>query len=70
MGVMKEQAFREAGAADSDPVLDTFLHVLAREIVSHPEKLQGLDAALVERLQGLVGDIDVDLDAALSPDDA
>jgi antitoxin PrlF len=60
---------RATDAADSDPVLDQFLQFLARDIASHPAQLQAVDFALVERLQGLVGDIDLDLDAALSPDD-
>jgi antitoxin PrlF len=36
---------------------------------SHPERLQAVDAGLVQRLQSLVGGIEVDLDAALSADD-
>jgi antitoxin PrlF len=34
-----------------------------------PERLQVLDAGLVRRLQSLIGDVEVDLDAALSADD-
>jgi len=52
-----------------DPVLGQFLGFLARDIASHPERLQALDAGLVQRLQNLVSDVDVDLDAALSADD-
>ena len=52
-----------------DPVLGQFLNFLARDIASHPERLQALDASLARRLQSLVGDIEVDLDAALSADD-
>jgi len=52
-----------------DPVLRHFLDFLARDIASHPERLQAVDAGLVQRLQSLVGDIEVDLDAALSADD-
>jgi antitoxin PrlF len=33
---------------------------------THPEQLQAVDAGLVERLQSLVGKVEVDLDAALS----
>lgn len=53
----------------NDPVLGQFLGFLARDIASHPERLQAVDAGLVQRLQSLVGDIEVDLDAALSADD-
>ena len=52
-----------------DPVLGQFLGFLARDIANHPERLQAVDARLVKRLKSLVGDIEVDLDAALSADD-
>lgn len=52
-----------------DPVLGQFLDFLARDIASHPERLQAVDASLVQRLQSLVGGVNVDLDTALSADD-
>ncbi|MFZ5487391.1 MAG: type II toxin-antitoxin system PrlF family antitoxin [Pseudomonadota bacterium] len=52
-----------------DPVLGQFLGFLAADITRHPERLQAVDAALIERLQSLVGGVDVDLEAALSADD-
>lgn len=52
-----------------DPVLGQFLGFLARDMASHPERLQGLDAGLVQRLRSLAGDIEVNLDAPLSADD-
>ncbi len=52
-----------------DPVLGSFLGFLARDIASHPERLQAIDAGFVQRLQSLTGGIEVDLDAALSADD-
>lgn len=58
----------EASEGD-DPVLGQFLGFLARDIASHPERVQIMDAGLVQRLQSLVGSVDVDLDAALSADD-
>lgn len=57
-----------ASEAD-DPVLGLFLGFLARDIASHPERLQGVDAGFAQRLQSLAGGIEVDLDAALSADD-
>ena len=36
---------------------------------NHPGCLQSVDGAFVQRLQTLVGNTDVDLDAALLPDD-
>ncbi|MDD3445928.1 MAG: type II toxin-antitoxin system PrlF family antitoxin [Zavarzinia sp.] len=58
----------EASEGD-DPVLGQFLGFLARDIATHPERLQAVDAGLVRRLHSLVGGIEVDLDAALSADD-
>jgi len=58
------------GLETDDPVLGKFLGFLARDMASHPERLQAVDAGLVERLQSLVGGIEVDLDAGLSDDDA
>jgi len=56
------------GDAD-DPVLGQFLDFLAADMARHPERLQALDAGLTERMDDLVGDIDVDLDATLADDD-
>jgi antitoxin PrlF len=50
-------------------VLGQFLGFLARDIAKPSERLQAVDAGLVQRLQSLVGGIEVDLDAALSADD-
>ena len=58
------------GLEADDPVLGQFLGFLARDMASHPERLQAVDAGLVDRLQSLVCGIEVDLDAALSADDA
>jgi len=52
-----------------DPVLGQFLGFLARDIASHPERLQAIDAGLVKRIQSLVGGVQVDLDEALAADD-
>lgn len=60
---------RAASHEGDDPVLGQFLDFLARDMASHPERLQAVDAGLVQRLQSLVGGIEVDLDAALSADD-
>ena len=50
-------------------MLGQFLGFLARDIANHPERLQAVDAGLVQRLQSLVGSVEVDLNAALSADD-
>lgn len=59
-----------AGAAEGDdPVLGQFLGFLARDMAGHPERLQAVDSALVQRIDALVGGVEVDLDAALSAED-
>jgi antitoxin PrlF len=60
---------RAAPSEEDDPVLGQFLGFLARDIASHPERLQAVDASFAQRLQSLTGGIAVDLDAPLSADD-
>ncbi|MCA3416404.1 MAG: type II toxin-antitoxin system PrlF family antitoxin [Roseomonas sp.] len=60
---------RAAAAEAEDPLLGQFLGFLANDIARHPERLQAVDAGLAARLHALVGDVEVDLDAALSADD-
>ena len=52
-----------------DPVLGQFLDFLARDIASHPERLQAIDSNFVQRIQLLTGGTEIDLDASLSADD-
>lgn len=59
---------RAEASDDDDPVLDQFLSFLARDMASHPERLQAVDTNLVQRLRSLVGDIAVDLGATPSAD--
>ncbi|MBK1699311.1 type II toxin-antitoxin system PrlF family antitoxin [Rhodovibrio salinarum] len=56
---------RRADAEAADPVLETFLTFLARDMQNHPERLQQIDTDLAERVNGLVGNIEVDLDQPL-----
>ena len=56
-------------ATGNDPVLGQFLGFLARDMAKHPERLQAVDAGLLSRLQSLVGQVEVDLDAPLSAGD-
>jgi antitoxin PrlF len=56
-------------AEQDDPVLGVFLNFLAHDIANHPERLQAIDAGLVERIHALVGEVEVDLDAPLSDED-
>lgn len=64
-----EVVLTRAGASEGeDPLLGQFLGFLAHDLANHPERLQAVDAGLVQRLQCLVGDVEIDLDAALSAD--
>ena len=60
---------RAAPGEGDDPVLASFLRFLARDIAEHPERLQAMETGLAQRIQGLVGGVEVDLDAPLSEDD-
>lgn len=52
-----------------DPALGSFLNFLATDIAEHPDRIQALDSGLAERIEGLVGNIEVDLDAPLADDE-
>jgi antitoxin PrlF len=60
---------RARGHAEPDPALGAFLGLLARDIANHPERLQTVGAGLAQRIQSLVGAIEVDIEAPLSTDD-
>lgn len=60
---------RAVPAEPDDPVLGQFLGFLAQDMASHPERLQSVSPDLMQRIQSLVADIEVDLDAPLSADD-
>ncbi len=52
-----------------DPALGAFLDLVEADIKTHPERLRAFGGALHDRLKALVGDVDVDLDEPLSPED-
>jgi antitoxin PrlF len=60
---------RASDAEADDPVLGQFLCVLAHDIATHPERLQSVSHRFVQRIQSLVGEVNVDLEAPLSDDD-
>ncbi|AKJ26958.1 type II toxin-antitoxin system PrlF family antitoxin [Caldimonas brevitalea] len=64
-----EVVLGRAEDVETDPVLARFLGFLACDMEEHPERLTAVDAAFVERLRSLVGEVQVDLDAPLSEDD-
>lgn len=55
----------DAGGAEDDPVLQSFLSFLARDMQTRPDRLTQIDADLAARLERLVGDVDLDLDQPL-----
>lgn len=60
---------RAAPAEGDDPLLGQFLRFLAQDIARHPQRLQSVDAGLVQRARALVGGVRIDLEAALPADD-
>lgn len=73
--VGSRQALRGASGEQTQPAkqgedadLAPFLQVLDDHISAHPEQLQPMTADLVARLDDLVGDVDVDLNAPLQAD--
>lgn len=63
------RVYIEAVSDEADPALGAFLDLLERDLIAHPERLKPLSANVLTRIDMLVGDIEVDLDAPLSPDD-
>lgn len=60
---------RAVATSNDDPVLGQFLNLLAHDIAKGPKYVRALDTGLVNRVQSLVGDVTVDLDAPLLADD-
>lgn len=58
-----------ANPTESDPILRLFLNFLARDMEQNPHHLQAISSDLVSRVQSLVSEIDLDLDAPLSDED-
>lgn len=52
-----------------DPILGQFLNFLARDIAKNPQHLQAISSDLVSRVQSLVAEVDIELDAPLSDED-
>ncbi len=54
---------------DDDPALAPFLALLEQDIARAPARLQPITSDLVQRLQTLVGDLEVDLETPLTDED-
>jgi antitoxin PrlF len=63
------RVYIEAVSDEADPALGAFLDLLERDLTSHPDRLQALNTEMFARLDALVGDVEVDLDAPLPPED-
>jgi antitoxin PrlF len=59
----------KAEPIEDDPILDRFLVFLAQDMEKNPQHLQALDSVWVSRVQALVADVDLDLDAPLAEED-
>ncbi|SET71187.1 type II toxin-antitoxin system PrlF family antitoxin [Thalassotalea agarivorans] len=64
-----EVKLSRADSEQADPVIGQFLSFLADDMQNHPDRLQAVTPALRGRIDALVGDMDVDLDAPLSEED-
>lgn len=60
---------RRASDAVEDPAIGAFLTFLAHDISQNPGHVRALDASLRAKLRELVDGVELDLDAALSPED-
>lgn len=57
-----------ADAEIDDPVLSAFLGFIAQDMTANPQNLALLPADLIERIDALIGHIDIDLDEAIEGD--
>jgi antitoxin PrlF len=58
-----------AEQTESDPVLGEFLNFLARDMEKNPQHLQAISSDLISRVQSLISDVNLDLDAPLLDED-
>ena len=61
-----EVKLSRVGSEQADPVIEQFLNFLANDLQQHPNRLQSITPYLRSRIDALVGDINIDLDAPLS----
>ncbi len=55
--------------SEEDPILAKFLDFLAKDIEQNPQHIQPITPKTLERVQSLVADVEVDLDAPLPDED-
>ncbi|MEQ8557738.1 MAG: type II toxin-antitoxin system PrlF family antitoxin [Henriciella sp.] len=54
---------------EEDPAIVAFLGFLARDMEANPQRVEPLGADFMARVASLTQDVEIDLDAPLSPDD-
>lgn len=58
-----------ADKTQDDPILGQFINFLAQDMERNPQHIQAISSHLASRVQSLVADVDVDLDAPLIDED-
>ena len=56
-------------ASEEDPILGKFLDFLAQDIEQNPQYIQPITSTTLERVQSLVANVEIDLDAPLFDED-
>lgn len=59
----------DAHEQEDDPIVGQFLQLLAHDMKNNPHRIHMVDETWLERARALVSDVDIDLDAPLSPED-
>lgn len=54
---------------EDDPILASFLNLLAKDMKNNPEHIQAVNSDMVSRSKSLVEGVDIDLDAPLLDED-
>ncbi|MBE9045610.1 type II toxin-antitoxin system PrlF family antitoxin [Pleurocapsales cyanobacterium LEGE 10410] len=54
---------------EEDPILGKFLDFLAQDIKQNPQHIQPITSKTLKRVQSLVENVDIDLNASLSDED-
>lgn len=62
------QAMTNDETADGVPAQTAFLNLLGQNIEAHPDRLQAVETAFVQRIQSLVQNVAVELEERLLPD--
>lgn len=59
----------KANQQDVDPALSSFLSFLTEDIQQNPEHLKVVTPELMSRIENLISDVDIDLNAPLNDED-